>query len=65
MRNHFSKKRYPLSQTSSIIPLNKNIVIDKTGVLVNPLDIYFEGYWSYEKFGDSLPLDYESSVSKQ
>lgn len=65
MRNHFSKKRYPLSQTSSIIPLNKNIVIDKTGILVNPLDIYFEGYWSYEKFGDSLPLDYESSVSKQ
>ena len=65
MRNHFSKKRSPLSQTSSIIPLNKNIVIDKTGVLVNPLDIYFVGYWSYEKFGDSLPLDYEPSVSKQ
>ena len=57
-RNAFSKKREPLSQTSSLIPLKKNIILDKSGVLVNPLDIYFEGYWSYEKFANALPLDY-------
>jgi hypothetical protein len=57
-RNVFSKKRKPLSQTSSIIPLNKKIILDITGVLVNPLDVIYEGYWSYEKFASSLPLDY-------
>jgi len=32
--------------------------IDPIGVLVNPLDMFLEGYWSYEKIGDALPLDY-------
>jgi hypothetical protein len=59
-RNAFSKKRDPLYQTSSLIPLKKNIILDIRGVLVNPLDMFLEGYWSYEKFGNSLPLDYVS-----
>jgi len=57
-RNLFSKKRKPLPQTSSLIPLKKDIILDKTGILKNPLDIYYEGYWSYEKFANTLPLDY-------
>ena len=58
-RGMFSKKRAPLSvQTSSIIPFQKNSVLDKNGVLINPLDVFYEGYWSYEKFANSLPLDY-------
>ena len=49
-----------LNNTSKfvLIPLSKNIVLDKTGVLVQPLAVFYEGYWSYEKFGNSLPLDY-------
>ncbi|MFY9243030.1 MAG: carboxypeptidase-like regulatory domain-containing protein [Polaribacter sp.] len=58
-RNAFSKKRDPLPQTSSLVPFKKNSILDKSGVLVNPLEVFFEGYWSYEKFGDSLPLDYD------
>lgn len=58
-RNAFSKKRDPLPQTSSIIPFKKEIEIDKSGNLINPLDLFFEGYWSFEKFGNALPLDYE------
>lgn len=58
-RNAFSKIREPLPQTSSIITLNKNIVLDQNGTLLNPLDVFYEGYWSYEKFANSLPLDYE------
>ncbi|WGD33738.1 carboxypeptidase-like regulatory domain-containing protein [Olleya sp. YS] len=53
-----STKRQPLPQTSSIIPLAKNIILKPSGVLLNPLDVSYEGYWSYEKLGDALPLDY-------
>jgi hypothetical protein len=33
--------------------------IHTTGTLVNPLDLFMEGYWSYERIADTLPLDYE------
>ncbi len=59
LRNVFSKKREATYQTSSIIPLEKNIVLDKSGILIKPLSIFYEGYWSYEKFAHALPLDYE------
>lgn len=58
-RSAFSKPRALMAQTSSIIPLKTLPVLDKIGVLVNPLDVNLEGYWSFEKFADSLPLDYE------
>lgn len=58
LRNMFSKKRKPLPQTSSLIPLSIPTMLNKRGLLLNPLDMFFEGYWSYEKFADSLPLDY-------
>ena len=58
MRGVFSKKRAPAPQTSSIIPIDDKIILDITGILVNPLAVFYEGYWSYEKFANSLPLDY-------
>ena len=64
-RNIFSKKREPTFQTSSLIPMKKNIYVDKTGVLVNPLAVFYEGYWSYEKFANSLPLDYNPVGNSQ
>lgn len=64
-RNIFSEKRVPTFQTSYLIPMEKNIYVDKTGVLVNPLSVFHEGYWSYEKFANSLPLDYEPVGSSQ
>jgi hypothetical protein len=57
-RNTFNKTRAPSFQTSSLIPLQIPTMIDKTGVLFSPLDVLYEGYWSYEKFANSLPLDY-------
>ncbi|MCI2228764.1 carboxypeptidase-like regulatory domain-containing protein [Polaribacter sp. MSW13] len=59
LRNAFSKIRDALPQTSSLIPLNMPLALDRLGVLIHPLDVLYEGYWSYEKFADSLPLDYE------
>ena len=57
-RGAFSKKREPLPQTSSLIRMEKNIILDKKGILAVPLTVFYEGYWSYEKFANALPLDY-------
>lgn len=64
-RNTFGKMREAYPQSSSVIPLKKPSVIDMNGILVDPLDVYYEGYWSYEKFANALPLDYEPVLSKQ
>lgn len=59
LQGAFRKPRAPVEQTSAVIPLKEFPIIDKRGVLVNPLNVSLEGYWAFEKFGDSLPLDYE------
>ncbi|APG65368.1 hypothetical protein LPB136_08385 [Tenacibaculum todarodis] len=58
LRLPHNKRRKGLPQTSSMIALKANSLVDKNGLLFNPLDIYYEGYWSYEKFANTLPLDY-------
>jgi hypothetical protein len=57
-RNTFSRTRKPSFQTSSLTPIQMPSMIEKKGILLSPLDILYEGYWSYEKFANSLPLDY-------
>lgn len=57
-RNPLNRKREPSFQTSSLTPIQMPSMIDKKGILLSPLDILYEGYWSYEKFANSLPLDY-------
>jgi len=59
LRNSFSNMRAPLAQTSSIIPIKIPTILDRNGLLLSPLDVFYEGYWSYEKFGNSLPVEYE------
>jgi hypothetical protein len=46
-------------QTSSIILVKRPSKISENGTLYNPLDVYYDGYWSNQKFANSLPLDYE------
>ncbi len=46
-------------QVSTITLFSNSAIIDRTGALVNPLDMFMEGYWSFEKIADTLPLDYE------
>lgn len=57
-RSFFNRKKTPQPQTSSILPVEKNNLVDETGILVNPLSVIYEGYWSFEKFANTLPLDY-------
>ena len=59
LKNSKNKLRKPVFQTSNIIPLTQKNLIDPLGILANPLNILYEGYWSYEKFAHALPLDYQ------
>ena len=63
LRNAFSKMREPNPQSSSIISQRTPTPIDQKGILRRPLDVFYEGYWSYEKFANSLPLDYVPHIS--
>ena len=61
----FGKKREPLNvQTSSITMLSAIAILEKSGEIINPLDLYNEGYWAYEQFADALPLDYQPIKGK-
>lgn len=49
-----------LNKQISILNLtDKHIQIYPSGKLSNPLAIHTEQYWSYEKMGDLLPLNYQ------
>lgn len=64
LRLPYNKRKAPGFQSSYLIPLKYKTVLDKKGILVRPLDVFYEGYWSYEKFANSLPLDYVPPISK-
>lgn len=54
-----SKKRTPGPQTSSIVLIKKNPYIEEnSGQIISPLDVFYEGYWAFEKMAETLPLDY-------
>jgi hypothetical protein len=65
LRNVFSKMRKASPQSSSIISQRTPTPIDQKGILIRPLDVFYEGYWSYEKFANSLPLDYVPPINMQ
>jgi hypothetical protein len=46
-------------QVSTISLFVESSQIHPTGILLKPLDAFLEGYWSYERIADSLPLDYD------
>jgi CarboxypepD_reg-like domain len=37
--------------------------IDKNGVLLNPLSVFMEGYWIYEKAANLLPYNYDPETN--
>jgi len=62
IQNGETRKRYP--QTSNVLPLTEKTAIHATGILANPLSVIYEGYWGYEKFAYTLPLDYKPIIKK-
>ncbi|MDN3686881.1 carboxypeptidase-like regulatory domain-containing protein [Cyclobacterium jeungdonense] len=49
------KSPHPISIMSQTVP----VLIYPTGLESNPLSLFLEGYWSWQKMGDALPIDYE------
>lgn len=54
----------PVQQVSEVRFLGPTAEIQPNGCLLNPLSIRVDGYWSYERVGESLPLDYTPSLLK-
>jgi len=50
--------RSPGPQTSAMTLLTDQAILDKTGALLDPLAVFVEGYWAFEKLAETLPLDY-------
>lgn len=46
-------------QRSVFIPLTDTVRVDPTGIVINPDDVLFDGYWGFEKLSDMLPADYQ------
>lgn len=53
------RKRATGVQTSAMTMLTKKAILDATGEIINPLDVFVEGYWGFEQFANALPLDYQ------
>jgi len=49
----------PKGVFSEIEILSDPVFMDGNGSLYNPLSIQLSGYWSYEKLGNMLPMDYK------
>jgi hypothetical protein len=43
---------------SGILMITSPVVLDKKGVLENPLSVQYTGYWSYERIATLLPMDF-------
>jgi hypothetical protein len=54
----------PILEESQLRMLGPEAVILPNGYLANPLSIKIDGYWSFEKIGEALPLDYVPALLK-
>lgn len=51
----------PDFQNSSVTLISDSVLVDKSGFILDPTSILFDGYWGFEKLSDMLPLTYEIS----
>lgn len=54
----------PEQQVSVLHLLRPAVEITPTGQLLDPLAVYTEGYWGFEKIGELLPVDYEPTTAR-
>jgi hypothetical protein len=54
----------PILEESQLRMLGPEAVILPNGYLANPLSMKIDGYWSFEKIGEALPLDYVPALLK-
>lgn len=46
-------------QISNITMLAEYAILDPSGAIVNPLNVFTEGYWGFQSFANMLPKDYQ------
>ena len=59
-KEEFRYRKGPIKvdhQSSKIFLLTESVLLDPSG-FIEPLDVFTEGYWGYEKIADALPFDY-------
>jgi hypothetical protein len=54
----------PVAEESQLRWLGPEALILPNGYLTNPLSLKVDGYWSFEKIGEALPLDYVPALLK-
>ncbi|HEV7349583.1 carboxypeptidase-like regulatory domain-containing protein [Telluribacter sp.] len=52
------QRRIPTFQTSVLSLHSNSVILDELGEFIEPLNVFVEGYWSWEKVAHSLPYDY-------
>lgn len=49
---------------NSLVTLTKeSVLVDKSGFILDPTSLLFDGYWGFEKLSDMLPVTYKVSVA--
>lgn len=51
-------------EVSELQLLQPEVLVLPTGYLLNPLSIKVEGYWAFEKIGETLPLNYAPNTGQ-
>ncbi|MEP1307625.1 MAG: carboxypeptidase-like regulatory domain-containing protein [Balneola sp.] len=55
----------PDLQNSSVTLIKDSVLVDKSGFILDPTALLFDGYWGFEKVSDMLPLKYEPTDSSK
>ena len=58
MRNRFVVGSLPRGIESVLTMLERPVYFTEQGLPENPMRIAYSGFWSYEKLGNMLPIDY-------
>lgn len=61
LNSYLVDKKLPLSTPFqiSIIKFLNNIIIEENGYFYDQRDLFYSGYWDWEKLGDMLPYDFD------
>lgn len=52
-------------QNSSFTLTQDSVLIDKSGYIFNPVAVILDGYWSFERVSDMMPLDYTPKKNEE
>jgi hypothetical protein len=54
----FIQGNMPVGFRSFITASNETIGLSSTGIIINPMEITYSGFWIYEKTANMLPFNY-------